>query len=100
MSCDSSLDLNSATAPNSFAIFSISVQSLETIVVSTYLLSKEASIVQAIKGLPANCKIFFLGSLLLPPRAGIIAITLLLFMILYPFYSYFIISFKSIKLSA
>ena len=54
-------------------IFKISSSSLETITLSIYLLFKAASIVYAIRGLPHKSSTFLRGSLLLPPRAGIIA---------------------------
>ena len=59
---------------NLFAIWAISISSVETITLSINLFSKATLIDQYIKGLPQNNFIFFLGIPLEPPLAGIKAI--------------------------
>ena len=61
-------------APNFCAMSAISSSSVETMISSNSFAFIAASMLYAIIGLPKNGLMFFLGILLLPPRAGIMAI--------------------------
>jgi len=60
---------NGTSAPYFFAIEAISGSSVETTIWLKRLDFMEDSIVYAIRGLPANCRIFFRGTPCEPPLA-------------------------------
>ena len=64
---------NGTSAPFCLEISAISSLSVETMIRSKTFDSIAAKIVQTIMGFPRNSLMFFLGSLLLPLRAGITA---------------------------
>jgi hypothetical protein len=73
----SALRKKGTVAPYLRATSAISLSSVETMTSSKMLDAKAASIEYAIIGFPIKSFMFFLGILLLPPRAGIIAIQLI-----------------------